>query len=120
MISLLAERLERLFTTELMAHVLSTNNRVAVAIDHRRLRPYQEPLSGFMISRYVHSIRDTNTKQFIHLDGAVRLYPADTYETRFHTKIHQAPKAENSKEPSELSSSRLSCQRVRINAVWWR
>lgn len=153
------------FTAALLAHRTSTDNRIAVAIDHRRLiekesandwfeldhwwgppfsavrldeaherelTVYEDPeglagllseykkmefywaiddeglkslqaeelvpldsspLSGYMINRYVHAIRDTKAKKFIHLDGAVRLYPVDEYQTRFEAKLPVAPKA---------------------------
>jgi hypothetical protein len=35
--------------------------------------------SSFVVNRYLHSLRDTQLKQFIHVDGAVRAYDAAAY-----------------------------------------
>lgn len=37
------------------------------------------PAEGWALARYLHAIRDTRQQRFIHCDGAVKAYAADTY-----------------------------------------
>lgn len=35
-----------------------------------------------VLSRYLHTIRDTRRRSFVHLDGAIRVYDANAYGAR--------------------------------------
>jgi hypothetical protein len=35
--------------------------------------------SRYVVNRYLHSIRDTRRRSFIHLDGAAKAFPRDRY-----------------------------------------
>ena len=48
----------------------------------------------FIINRYMHSIRNMKDHQFIHLDGAVRIYQKGSYERRVATDLPSASKAD--------------------------
>lgn len=49
--------------------------------------------TGPIICRYVHSIRDTFSKRFVHLDGAVTVYEPDAYLRRYEQATnHGLPK----------------------------
>ena len=47
-----------------------------------------------ILSRYVHAIRDIEAHAFIHLDGAVKIYPRNQYKQRYETMMPKELKVE--------------------------
>jgi hypothetical protein len=52
-------------------------------------------LDGYYLNRYIHSERDIERSVFRHLDGAVKVYPKDTYAAR--TSSHLPKETRTSK-----------------------
>jgi hypothetical protein len=44
--------------------------------------------------KYVHTIRDTASHAFVHLDGAIRWYSSENYALRFETKLSNHPNSD--------------------------
>jgi hypothetical protein len=66
-------------------------------IQIEEIRPVKpgSSLGGFMLNRYIHSRRDVSTRKFIHLDGAVKVYKAASYEDRYNTRLGEGSEAKS-------------------------
>ncbi|MBQ1442288.1 MAG: hypothetical protein IIZ13_00390 [Renibacterium sp.] len=54
------------------------------AVEIEESMPLQNPTSEWVFARYLHAIRDTSKRAFIHCDGAVKAYATDKYPQAQH------------------------------------
>jgi len=57
------------------------------------LKLLDDPDTDVVLNRYIHSQRDTSSRTFIHLDGAVKIYERDSYQRRYDSKMTEADKS---------------------------
>ena len=50
-------------------------------VEIEEFMPASEPGAEWVLARYLHAIRDTERKAFVHCDGAVKAFAADVYPT---------------------------------------
>lgn len=53
-------------------------------VEIEEFMPPPEPASEWVFARYLHAIRDTTKREFIHCDGAVKAYASDRYPRAQH------------------------------------
>lgn len=56
-----------------------TANGALKSVEIEEFMPPPEPDSDWIFARYLHTIRDTNRREFIHCDGAVKAYASNKY-----------------------------------------
>jgi len=83
--------------------------------------PAVEKFVGPMVCRYVHSIRDTRTKRFIHLDGALTTYGPDEYTRRYAQAVnhHESKVWANRKVKVFRIDAPKSSASAHIEDSWW-
>lgn len=59
------------------------------------LDPDGQPSRDYVLSRYVHSRRDVTAHSFVHLDGAVKVYPRAQWDRRFHQQLPNVAKVKD-------------------------
>lgn len=53
-------------------------------VEIEEFMPPPDPTSEWVFARYLHAIRDTTKREFIHCDGAVKAYASDRYPRAQH------------------------------------
>jgi hypothetical protein len=58
-------------------------------LEMEELVPERALPKSVVVDKYVHSLRDTHARRFMHLDGAVRVYRKEDYRRRLGTDLRQ-------------------------------
>lgn len=70
----------------------SDNNEKTLEIEEIREKPSLGVGNGSFGCRYIHSIYNTDTNEFIHFDGAIRMYSEEQILERWDVNINKAGK----------------------------
>jgi hypothetical protein len=84
------------------------------------LVPSRKKVGGVHVLRYLHSIRDIESKSFVHCDGAVRCYTDDQYLQRRNTRVHTAERALHYRKVFRIDGNISSNEWSNISVLWFR
>jgi hypothetical protein len=89
------------------------------SVEIEEFLPPADQASGPVLARYLHSIRDTERRVFVHCDGAVKAYDRSTYPTDLTTFAGRG-KGLHYRKVFRLDGPLTADEWSRLTALWFR
>lgn len=94
-----------------------TTSRKVVQIEE--FLPLTADHDGYVLVRYLHAIRDTTKRAFVHLDGAVKAYCRDSYATNLEA-FRRRGKSRLYRKVFRVDGELEADDWSRLTALWFR